>query len=236
MERATELSKICVDFCGGKCCEPWWGIILYTITKNGGLSRLNDFKREVLKGIESRVERIRTRYVTIEKPPRLLFGEPERYNVTVERCTVVGDTLRIELRAMFAFKCLFLSTDGRCLIHPSTLGHDIRPPHCARLGSPEARANEEGYCRIIDRAVQSSMDEDELASAIEMESAVSQKHYDEGCAGSGEAAERVIASIRRYCEEHAPRLLPVMEAKKPGRNEPCHCGSGLKFKKCHGQS
>jgi uncharacterized protein YecA (UPF0149 family) len=22
---------------------------------------------------------------------------------------------------------------------------------------------------------------------------------------------------------------------KPGRNEPCFCGSGLKFKKCHGK-
>jgi len=236
VERAAQLSKICVDFCGGKCCEPWWGIILYTITKSGGLSRLNDFKREVHRGIESRVERIRTRYVTSEKPPRLLFGEPERYNVTVEKCAVAGDTLRIELRAMFAFKCLFLSTDGRCQIHPSLLGSDIRPPHCARLGSPEAEAMGEGYCRIIDRAVRSSMDEGEVASAIEMESAVSRKHYDEGCAASGEAAERVIASIRRYCEEHAPHLLPVTEAKKPGRNDPCHCGSGLKFKKCHGQS
>ena len=24
------------------------------------------------------------------------------------------------------------------------------------------------------------------------------------------------------------------QAKEPGRNEPCHCGSGKKFKKCHG--
>jgi uncharacterized protein len=24
-------------------------------------------------------------------------------------------------------------------------------------------------------------------------------------------------------------------AQKPGRNEPCFCGSGLKFKKCHGK-
>lgn len=22
-------------------------------------------------------------------------------------------------------------------------------------------------------------------------------------------------------------------AEKPGRNDPCHCGSGLKYKKCH---
>jgi len=24
--------------------------------------------------------------------------------------------------------------------------------------------------------------------------------------------------------------------QKPGRNEPCPCGSGLKYKKCHGDS
>jgi hypothetical protein len=27
---------------------------------------------------------------------------------------------------------------------------------------------------------------------------------------------------------------PVVAAKLPGRNDPCHCGSGTKFKKCHG--
>jgi preprotein translocase subunit SecA len=28
---------------------------------------------------------------------------------------------------------------------------------------------------------------------------------------------------------------PVKAGKKPGRNEPCYCGSGRKFKKCHGR-
>ncbi|MEO6952594.1 MAG: SEC-C metal-binding domain-containing protein [Polyangia bacterium] len=28
----------------------------------------------------------------------------------------------------------------------------------------------------------------------------------------------------------------VREAAKIGRNEPCPCGSGKKFKKCHGAS
>jgi hypothetical protein len=27
---------------------------------------------------------------------------------------------------------------------------------------------------------------------------------------------------------------PATAVKEPGRNEPCHCGSGKKFKKCHG--
>jgi hypothetical protein len=27
---------------------------------------------------------------------------------------------------------------------------------------------------------------------------------------------------------------PVSVAKEPGRNDPCPCGSGKKYKKCHG--
>lgn len=27
---------------------------------------------------------------------------------------------------------------------------------------------------------------------------------------------------------------PIVKAKLPGRNDPCICGSGIKFKKCHG--
>ena len=36
---------------------------------------------------------------------------------------------------------------------------------------------------------------------------------------------------------HAPPAEPVRRAQpKIGRNDPCHCGSGKKFKKCHGAS
>jgi SEC-C motif-containing protein len=38
-------------------------------------------------------------------------------------------------------------------------------------------------------------------------------------------------------EHHAPRepQKPIVRAEpKVGRNDPCHCGSGKKFKKCHG--
>lgn len=35
----------------------------------------------------------------------------------------------------------------------------------------------------------------------------------------------------------ATQRLPWRRAKaKVGRNEPCHCGSELKFKRCHGRS
>ena len=32
------------------------------------------------------------------------------------------------------------------------------------------------------------------------------------------------------------KKLPVRKDKKPGRNDPCPCGSGLKYKKCHGKT
>lgn len=36
---------------------------------------------------------------------------------------------------------------------------------------------------------------------------------------------------------HPPRKSPlVYKNKKVHRNDPCYCGSGLKFKKCHGQA
>lgn len=34
---------------------------------------------------------------------------------------------------------------------------------------------------------------------------------------------------------HAPAANPYRRAApKPGRNDPCPCGSGKKYKKCHG--
>lgn len=237
MHNDPSLSKICVERCGGRCCEPWWGIIIYSMVKRDGLSRLNDFKREVARGIESRAERITSRYITSESPNRLLFGMPDRYNVTVEKVETANGALRIELRAMFAFKCLFLSSSGECLIHPSRPsqgGDDIRPPHCDKLGSPAIKSNEEGYCRIIDAAVTSDMDEKTVDDAIEAERVVSQRHYDDGCATIDEAAGHVIRQIREQCAQSAPNLCPVEGEKRPGRNEPCPCGSGIKYKKCHG--
>jgi hypothetical protein len=34
--------------------------------------------------------------------------------------------------------------------------------------------------------------------------------------------------------DHGPALPFRREEPKLGRNDPCHCGSGRKFKKCHG--
>jgi uncharacterized protein len=40
--------------------------------------------------------------------------------------------------------------------------------------------------------------------------------------------------LRCYWVDHAPRHAPRRVQAPPGRNEPCPCGSGRKYKKCHG--
>jgi uncharacterized protein len=40
--------------------------------------------------------------------------------------------------------------------------------------------------------------------------------------------------LRCYWVQNAPKPVTRTVDKLPGRNDPCHCGSGKKFKKCHG--
>jgi uncharacterized protein len=50
--------------------------------------------------------------------------------------------------------------------------------------------------------------------------------FDEACIA--------VQDLRRYWVEHAPRHAPRRVVPTPGRNDPCPCGSGKKYKKCHG--
>jgi uncharacterized protein len=49
-----------------------------------------------------------------------------------------------------------------------------------------------------------------------------------------EAACLAAQQLRLYWVDHAPKPATRRVEAQPGRNDPCHCGSGLKFKKCHG--
>jgi hypothetical protein len=52
-------------------------------------------------------------------------------------------------------------------------------------------------------------------------------------ATAGEFLEAVESG--QAAHHHAPRQTPVVHTvAKTGRNDPCWCGSGKKFKKCHG--
>jgi Fe-S-cluster containining protein len=226
-ESGAYFSGICVERCGGLCCDPWWGIISYTMVKEGGLGNL---RQEVIKGIRARQERIIEGYATNESPRRRLFRSPEKYNVSVRDIKVSGNTIAVNIMAMFAFRCLFLSEEKVCGIHPSSLGREIRPQHCGYMGSLNVKPGEKGYCRII-HAADNNGGVDE---AIEVEKGASSRHYTEGVDTIDEAADRVVEKIKVFCEKNAPQLLPQEKRSEPGRNDPCWCGSGKKFKKCHG--
>jgi uncharacterized protein YecA (UPF0149 family) len=51
------------------------------------------------------------------------------------------------------------------------------------------------------------------------------------------SAEDFLRAVRRgeVGHETAPPVAPIVHrAPRLGRNDPCWCGSGKKFKKCHG--
>jgi preprotein translocase subunit SecA len=45
--------------------------------------------------------------------------------------------------------------------------------------------------------------------------------------------EMIHGEIDRPKPKEAPKQAPVRKARIPGRNEPCYCGSGKKYKNCH---
>ncbi len=54
-------------------------------------------------------------------------------------------------------------------------------------------------------------------------------------AGSGDAAVAAAAAARGAARQQAPSQPIRRDMPKVGRNEPCPCGSGKKFKACHGK-
>ena len=43
-----------------------------------------------------------------------------------------------------------------------------------------------------------------------------------------------LQDLRLYWLDHQPKQVPLRAAPVPGRNDPCPCGSGRKYKRCHG--
>jgi len=48
------------------------------------------------------------------------------------------------------------------------------------------------------------------------------------------ASERTSAPAGAATSSEKPKPVPIKKGKMPGRNDPCPCGSGKKFKHCHG--
>jgi len=43
-----------------------------------------------------------------------------------------------------------------------------------------------------------------------------------------------VYDLRELWRNVGPRVETVRKEAEPGRNDPCPCGSGKKYKKCHG--
>ncbi|MDG4607067.1 MAG: preprotein translocase subunit SecA [Candidatus Contendobacter sp.] len=67
-------------------------------------------------------------------------------------------------------------------------------------------------------------------AALHFEHAAPSALVDGGAGDDGSGIE-----IRHQQVEETPHLPFVREGRKIGRNEPCPCGSGKKYKQCHGQ-
>ena len=232
-------SATCVNSCKALCCKPWWGIIAYSVGKDGSVGSPARFRAELLKGLQTRCARIMDAYITNEKPPRRLFRPPQRYNLLIKNAQKTATGFKLDLIAMFAFECLYLSGDHSCSIHPTqNAGRDIRPPHCSALGAPVAKEGETGFCRVIRAAALSqhtdaARRDEAITNAVEFERNTSERHY----ADSFTTAEEAVDAVMERIKEYIPDTQQSNMAGKAtvGRNAPCPCGSGQKFKKCHGK-
>ena len=65
------------------------------------------------------------------------------------------------------------------------------------------------------------------------------RQYTESKAGSQPSGEQLVDENQRTAAQHDTRAqqprTPMVKDKLPGRNDPCPCGSGKKFKNCHGR-
>jgi preprotein translocase subunit SecA len=51
-----------------------------------------------------------------------------------------------------------------------------------------------------------------------------------------ESREDIIAKEEaQEQQQQKPKIQPIRVEQKVGRNDPCPCGSGKKYKNCHGQ-
>ena len=61
------------------------------------------------------------------------------------------------------------------------------------------------------------------------------KRYNEQKDDLNDPAQRAAANHDTRESAQAVKRAPIHKDKLPGRNDPCPCGSGKKFKNCHGR-
>ena len=89
---------------------------------------------------------------------------------------------------------------------------------------------------ILNRATIPDMRNDQVREAAP-EERTNRQQYTENKQSADE--ERMVDQNQRAAAQHDTRAqqprTPLIKDKLPGRNDPCPCGSGKKFKQCHGK-
>jgi uncharacterized protein len=76
------------------------------------------------------------------------------------------------------------------------------------------------------------LDDEDGESLIDLPFELETENFDE----PEEFLPASVIGIAEFWDRHGRTRRLRAAAKKPGRNEPCPCGSGVKFKKCCGKN
>ena len=91
---------------------------------------------------------------------------------------------------------------------------------------------------ILSRAAIPELQQQEVHEAAPEEH-TDRRQYTEQKEGSQPQEEQMVDENQRAAAQHDTRAqqprTPIIRDKLPGRNDPCPCGSGKKFKQCHGR-
>ena len=96
----------------------------------------------------------------------------------------------------------------------------------ADVETEDGRWHDDCLSRIIALMLPQAELVEHLASHYPGESLERDQLIDEACFA--------VQDLRLYWLDHAPKPETRRVEATPGRNDPCHCGSGKKYKKCHG--
>ena len=83
-------------------------------------------------------------------------------------------------------------------------------------------------------AIVALTEDDTEAPAFNMHAEEGPPSVSDGRANAFGSAIWAVYDLRQIWQSLGPRAEPARKAEEPGRNDPCPCGSGKKYKKCHG--
>jgi uncharacterized protein len=97
-----------------------------------------------------------------------------------------------------------------------------------------------GYRRVSDSWPELPADQNEMLDLIKLQS-LGEEAYEEGeqpkidVLTAMDMVTHAAVQLHQYWAEQRPAGTPVRAENKVGRNDPCPCGSGKKFKQCCGR-